>query len=66
MRDRKEWYKRAKEKEDQLNQEFQNSAKPSAKDVFAMLVSAFLVFVPITLAILVAISLFVLWLFRAF
>ena len=65
MRDKKAFFKRAKEKEEDLKREIENSEKIGGKDFFAMFLSAFLVFVPISLALLAALSLFVLWLFRA-
>ena len=65
MRDKKLFFKRAKEKEENLKRELENSEKLSGKDVFAMLLSAFLVFVPISIALLAALSFFVLWLFKA-
>ena len=65
MRDKKMFFKRAKEKEENLKRELENSEKLSGKDVFAMLLSAFLVFVPISIALLAALSFFVLWLFKA-
>ena len=65
MRDKKAFFKRAKEKEEDLKRENENSEKIGGKDFFAMFLSAFLMFVPICIAILAALSLFVLWLFRA-
>lgn len=65
MRDKKAFFKRAKEKEEDLKKEIENSEKIGGKDFFAMFLSAFLVFVPISIAILAALSLLVLWLFRA-
>lgn len=65
MRDKKAFFKRAKEKEEDLKREIENSEKIGGKDFFAMFLSAFLVFVPISIAILAALSLLVLWLFRA-
>ena len=65
MRDKKAFFKRAKEKEEELKREIENSEKIGGKDFFAMFLSAFLMFVPICIAILAALSLFVLWLFRA-
>lgn len=65
MRDKKAFFKRAKEKEEDLKREIENSEKIGGKDFFAMFLSAFLMFVPICIAILAALSLFVLWLFRA-
>lgn len=40
--------------------------KVGASDLFAMLISAFLVFLPICILIVVGISLLMLWLFKAF
>ncbi|MBE6609062.1 MAG: hypothetical protein E7634_00125 [Ruminococcaceae bacterium] len=65
MRDKNGFFKRAKKKEEDLKREIENSEKLGGKDFFAMMLSAFLVFVPISVAILAALSLFVLWLFRA-
>ena len=65
MRDKKAFFKRAKEKEEDLKRENENSEKIGGKDFFAMFLSAFLMFVHICIAILAALSLFVLWLFRA-
>ena len=62
---KKAFFKRAKEKEEDLKREIENSEKIGGKDFFAMFLSAFLMFVPICIAILAALSLFVLWLFRA-
>lgn len=65
MRGKKEFFAHAKKKEKDLEREFETSEKLSGKDVFAMMLSAFFVFIPICVGILVAISLLVLWMFRA-
>lgn len=43
----------------------QEKEKVGASDLFAMLISAFLTFLPICILIVVAISLLMLWLFKA-
>lgn len=65
MRNKKEFYEHAKEKEQELDRALESSEKLGWKDGFAMLLSAFLVFVPITAGILLALSFFMLWLFGA-
>lgn len=43
-----------------------DEAQPGRKDTVAMLLSAFLVIFPICVLIIVLLSLFMLWIFRAF
>ena len=65
MREKKEFFRRAEKKEKQLKEEIENSEKLGGKDVFAMLLSAFLVFWPVSVVVITVLSLLVLWLFRA-
>ena len=65
MRGKKEFFARAKKKEEELKTELESSEKLSGKDIFAMMVSAFFTFIPICVGVLVALSLLVLWIFRA-
>ena len=60
-----EFKKRADEKKKQLDQQMQNEGGVGGKDMFAMLLSAFLVIFPITVLVILALSFFVLWLFGA-
>lgn len=61
----KEFKKRADEKKKQLDREMQNEGGVGGKDMFAMLLSAFLVIFPIAVAVILALSFFMLWLFGA-
>ncbi len=65
MSSKKEFYKHAKKKEDELNAELQKGEKISAKEYFAMISSAFIVIFPICAALLIALGALVLWIFGA-
>ena len=62
---KKQFYEQSDKKEKTLKDEIEKAGGVKGKDTFAMIISAFLVIFPITIAILVGISLFVLWLFGA-
>ena len=65
MSNKQQFYERAKEKENELRQEIERTEKIGGNDVFAMIISAFLVIFPITIIIIGLFSLFMLWLFGA-
>lgn len=65
MNGKKHFYEQANKKEKNLKGEIENEGGLTRKDTFAMTVSAFLVIFPITIAILVGMSLLLLWLFGA-
>ncbi len=60
---KKEFYEHAKEKEKELKEGLEKEEKLGAKDIFAMLFSAFAVFLPICLGVLILLGLLVLLLF---
>ncbi len=59
------FFKRSKKKQEELNRDINEEGGVSGRDLFAMTVSAFLVFIPVCLAVILAISLLVMWLFGA-
>ena len=65
MRNKDNFFKRAKEKENELNEQLRNTEKVGGKDVFAMILSAFLVIFPVAIIIIAVLSFLVLWLFGA-
>lgn len=65
MNKKRSFFERAEKKEKQLKKELKETDDLSAKDIFAMLISAFIVFLPICIVILAALSALVLWLFKA-
>lgn len=64
-REKREFHERSEEKRKELNREINEAGGASRKDIFAMISSAFLVFMPICIGVLVLLSLLVLWIFRA-
>lgn len=65
MIDRNRLHEDAKKKEKKLRNDIEKEGGVSGKDVFAMLTSAFIVIFPITIALIVGLSLLMLWLFGA-
>ncbi len=65
MKNRKNFFRRARKKEEELNEQLQNEGSISGKDFWAMTFSAFIVFIPVCVALLAALSFFMLWLFNA-
>lgn len=65
MRNKKDFYEHAEEKRIKLSEELENSEKLGCKDWFAMWFSAFIVIVPVCVAVLIVLVLLVLWLFGA-
>lgn len=59
------FFKRSKKKQEQLNRDINEEGGVGGRDLFAMTLSAFLVFIPVCLAVILAISLLVMWLFGA-
>lgn len=57
--------KRSKKKQEELNREINEEGGVGGKDLFAMIFSAFIVFVPVCLIVILALSLLVMWLFGA-
>lgn len=64
-KNRHELFKRSKKKQDELNRDINEEGGVGGRDLFAMIFSAFLVFMPICLIVILALSLLVLWLFGA-
>lgn len=64
-KNRHELFKRSKKKQDELNRDINDEGGVGGRDLFAMIFSAFLVFMPICLIVILALSLLVLWLFGA-
>ena len=65
MRSRKEFRKRAKEKEEQLKKELQQEGGVGKKDMLAMIGAAFITIFPVCAIILLGLGLLMLWLFGA-
>lgn len=64
-KNRHELFKRSKKKQDELNRDINDEGGVGGRDLFAMIFSAFLIFMPICLIVILALSLLVLWLFGA-
>lgn len=60
-----DFFKKSKKKQDELNRNINDEGGVGGRDIFAMISSAFLVFMPICLLIILALSFLVLWLFKA-
>lgn len=60
-----DFFNRSKKKQDELNRNINDEGGVGGRDIFAMISSAFLVFMPICLIIILALSFLVLWLFKA-
>lgn len=65
MRNKKEFNERANKKEESLKKGIDESGGLEKKDMFAMIGSAFLTIFPICALIVIALGLFMLWLFQA-
>ena len=65
MRNRKEFRKRAKEKEEQLKKELEQEGGVGKKDMLAMIGAAFITIFPVCAIILLGLGLLMLWLFGA-
>lgn len=64
-RGKREFLDGSEKKQKELNQEINKEGGVGKKDIFAMITSAYLVFMPICIGVLVLLSLLVLWIFRA-
>lgn len=65
MTNKQEFHDEAKKKEKKLKKEVANEGGFEKKDALAMLLSAFLTIFPICAMIVIALGLFVLWIFGA-
>lgn len=65
MNNKQEFHDKAKKKEKKLKKEVANEGGYEKKDVFAMLLSAFLTIFPICALIVIVLGLLMLWLFQA-
>ena len=65
MGNRKEFRKRAKEKEKELKKQIEEEGGVSKKDILAMIGAAFVTIFPICAIILIGLGLLMLWLFGA-
>ena len=65
MGNRKEFRKRAKEKEKELKKQLEEEGGVSKKDMLAMIGAAFVTIFPICAIILIGLGLLMLWLFGA-
>ena len=61
----KKFKERTKGKEESLKREIEKDGGVGGKDMFAMLLSAFLVIFPICVLLILALSFFMLWIFGA-
>ena len=65
MKNRQEFNEEAKKKEKKFKEDVANEGGFTKKDVMAMLIYAFATIFPICILVILALGLFVLWLFRA-